>query len=143
MSRILAVDYGKKRVGLALSDPTGTLATGLPTLVRRPKEPLPDAIRRLVEQHEVSRVLVGLPLDSDGASGESAREVERFAAALRERLSIPVTLVDERFSTVRAYGLLRERGVRAKAGKAEVDRVAAALLLQDWLDAQAKERAAT
>jgi putative Holliday junction resolvase len=139
MSRILAVDYGKKRVGLALSDPTRTLASGLPTLVRRPKQPLPEAIRRLVEEHDVSHVLVGLPLGPDGASGQAAREVERFAAALRERLSVPVTLVDERYSTVRAYELLRERGTRAKAAKGQVDRVSAALLLQDWLDARKEE----
>ncbi len=135
MSRILAIDYGKKRVGLALSDPTRTLASGLPTLVRRPKQPLPEAIRRLVAQHEVTEVLVGLPLDVDGTAGERAREVERFTEALRARLSIPVTLIDERLSTVRAYEVLRERGKKAKAGKAHVDRVSAALLLQSWLDA--------
>jgi putative pre-16S rRNA nuclease len=139
MSRILAIDYGKKRLGLALSDPTGTLASGLPTLVRRPKQPLPETIRRLVALHEVALVLVGLPLEMDGTAGERAREVERFAAALRARLSIPVTLVDERLSTVRAYELLRERGTRAQAGKAQVDRVAAALLLQEWLDARGGE----
>ncbi|HEY7462094.1 MAG TPA: Holliday junction resolvase RuvX [Gemmatimonadota bacterium] len=136
MSRILAVDYGTKRVGLALSDPTRTLAAGLPTLERRPKQPLPEAIARLVERHAVGEVLVGLPLEADGTVGERARTVERFAEALRARVSVPVTLVDERLSTVRAYELLRERGKRARAGKAHADRVSAAILLQDYLDAR-------
>jgi putative Holliday junction resolvase len=135
MSRILAVDYGTKRVGLALSDPTRTLASGLPTLERRPRQPLPEVIARLVERHAVGEVLVGLPLEADGTVGERARTVERFAEALRARVSVPVTLVDERLSTVRAYELLRERGKRARAGKTHADRVSAAILLQGYLDA--------
>jgi putative Holliday junction resolvase len=142
MSRILAIDYGKKRVGLALSDPTRTLARGLPTLERRPGKPLAETIEQLVERHAVAEVLVGLPLNIDGTSGERAREVERFAGTLRARLSIPVTLRDERLSTVRAYGVLRERGTKARAGKAHVDRVSAALFLQDYLDAQAPRQRA-
>ncbi len=136
MSRILAIDYGKRRVGLALSDPTRTLASGLPTLERKPKQPLPEAIAQLVERHAVGEVLVGLPLEADGAVGERARAVERFAEALRARVSVPVILVDERLSTVRAYELLRKRGKRVRAAKAHADRVSAALLLQGYLDAR-------
>lgn len=135
MSRVLSIDYGKRRVGLALSDPTRTLATGLPTLARRPGKPLPQAVARLVQEHDVTEVLVGMPLNMDGSAGPSAREVERFVGELRAILPVPVVTRDERLSTVRAWDLLRASGTRARAGKARVDRVAAALMLQDYLDA--------
>jgi putative Holliday junction resolvase len=137
MSRVLAVDYGKKRVGLALSDPTRSLATGLPTLERKPKRPLPEEIARLVAEHRASEVVVGHPLSLDGTAGERAREVERFAEALRARIDVPVILFDERLTTVRAWEILRERGTRAKAGKAHVDRISAVVLLQGYLDSAA------
>jgi putative Holliday junction resolvase len=132
--RILAIDYGAKRVGVAVSDPTGTLATGLPTLERRSGERLRDAITRLVSEHDVGEVLMGLPLNMSGTSGPRADEVRRFADELRQHLEIPVTLWDERLSTVRAQRVLRERGVKARAGKKHVDRVAAVLILQNYLD---------
>jgi putative Holliday junction resolvase len=134
LSRVLAVDYGKKRVGLAISDPTRTLASGLPTLERRPGRPLPAEIARLVTEHEAGAVIVGHPLNMDGSAGPRAREVERFVETLRRRVVIPVILRDERLSTVRAWEILRERGTKAKAGKAHVDRVAAVVLLQEYLD---------
>ncbi|MBA2565514.1 MAG: Holliday junction resolvase RuvX, partial [Gemmatimonadetes bacterium] len=74
MSRVLAIDYGKRRVGLALSDPSRTLAAGLPTLQRRPGEKLAEVVARLVEENEVAEVLVGLPLDMDGSTGARAQE---------------------------------------------------------------------
>jgi putative Holliday junction resolvase len=135
MSRVLALDYGKKRIGVAVSDPTRTLATGLPTLEHRGLDPLAAAVQRLVGEYGADEVLLGLPLEMDGTRGRRAQEVERFAAELRARLSVPVTFWDERLSTVRAYRVLRESGVNAKRGKERVDRLSAVLILQAYLDA--------
>ncbi|MFN2432656.1 MAG: Holliday junction resolvase RuvX [Gemmatimonadota bacterium] len=135
--RVLAVDYGKRRVGLALSDPTGTLATGLATLERRPGEPLPAVLERLVAEHGAGEVLLGLPLNMDGSRGPMAREVERLAVELRARLDVRVRLRDERLTTVRSYRVLRESGVHARAARGRVDRLSAVLMLQAYLDARA------
>lgn len=134
MSRVLALDYGKKRIGVAVSDPTRTLATGLPTLEHRGLDALVAAVERLISEHGADEVLLGLPLDMDGTRGRRAQEVERVAAELRTRLSVPVSLWDERLSTVRAYRVLRESGVKAKRGKERVDRLSAVLILQGYLD---------
>jgi putative Holliday junction resolvase len=134
MSRVLAIDYGKRRVGLALSDPTRTLATGLPTLERRPGQSLADAIAAIVLEREAAEVVVGLPLNMSGTAGARAEEVRRFADEIAQRISIPVHLWDERLSTVRAQRVLRDAGVDARAGKARVDRMAAVLILQNYLD---------
>ena len=136
MSRILAIDYGARRVGLALSDPTRTLATGLPTLERKGGDAwLAGEVERMVRENDVAEVLLGHPLNMDGTRGPRAREVERFAELLRERLPIPVRLWDERLTTVRAQRVLRESGVKARAGKTRLDRLSAVLILQNYLDA--------
>jgi putative Holliday junction resolvase len=140
MPRILAVDYGTRRVGLALSDPTGTLATGLPTYQRRPGETLPDAVARLAREHGAAEIVLGHPLNMDGSRGPRALEVERFAGDLRTRVDVPVTLRDERLSTARAYRVLRETGVKGRAGRERVDRLAAVLVLQGVLDERAARR---
>ena len=142
MSRVLAVDYGTRRVGLALSDPSRTLAGGLPTLDRKTAGPLPDAVARLAREHGAAEVIVGLPLNMDGSRGPRALEVERFADELRRRVPVPVRLWDERLSTVRAQRVLRESGVREREGRARVDRLSAVLILQNYLDARAAARAA-
>lgn len=136
MSRVLALDYGSRRVGVALSDPTRILATGLPTLERgqRGLESLVEAVSRLVREHEAAEIVLGHPLDMDGSRGEPAREVERLADLLRERLGIPVSLHDERLTTVRAYRVLREGGTREREARPRADRLAAVLILQNYLD---------
>jgi putative Holliday junction resolvase len=140
MPRILAVDYGTRRVGLALSDPTGTLATGLPTYTRRPGETLPDAVARLAREHGADEILIGHPLNMDGTRGPRALQVERFADELRARVQIAVTLRDERLSTEQAYRVLRESGVKGRAGRERVDRLAAVLILQGLLDERSAAR---
>lgn len=136
MSRILAVDYGKRRVGLAVSDATGTLATGLPTLERSSRQPLAEALARVVEEHGAGEVLLGLPLALDGTAGPMAREVQALARELRSLLGLRVTLRDERLTTVRAHRVLRESGVRAREAKHRADRLSAVLLLQGYLDSR-------
>lgn len=128
----LGVDPGDARVGLALSDPARTVAVPLET------SPAADAIAviaRTVGEHGVTLVVVGHPLSMSGSAGPRAEAAERFAARLAEHLPVPVELQDERLSTVEADRALRATGAKGKARRAAVDRSAAAVILQAWLDA--------
>ena len=137
--RVLALDLGTKRVGVALSDRTGTLASPLTTIHRSgDRDAEHRAVALLVAEEDVERVLVGLPLNMDGSSGPAARAAREEAAALGALLSVPVELVDERLTTVAADRVLMAQGKRAPARRKVVDRTAAALLLQGWLDGSGK-----
>lgn len=140
-ARILAVDFGGKYIGLAVSDPLGLTARGLPTLKRKNKRGDLEQIREVVEACEVERIVVGHPLHLRGHAGARAREAERFAAGLRRELELPVELYDERLTSVEAESLLRERGERPPRRRQSrnqrieaVNRLAAAVLLQSYLD---------
>lgn len=137
--RVLGIDFGERRIGLALSDPTGTLASPLPTLKRRAgKRPPLAALERLVEEHDVEAIVLGLPLNLEGGDSEWTRTVRDVGRKLSERTGLPVHLVDERFTSVRAERAVR--GVGLPKGKREqkerVDAAAAILILQGWLDRQ-------
>lgn len=137
MPRFLALDYGKRRIGVALSDPTATLATPLPTLVRRAgKRPPWAEIERIAREGEVAALVIGLPLDLRGEEGPWAAEVRDFGAKLARRTGLPVHWVDERFTSVEAERLVRASGLprRRREEKARIDAAAAALILQDFLD---------
>ena len=135
--RILAVDWGEVRIGLALSDETQTLATPLETLVRRRGKRFPIArFLELVAAHAPSGVVVGLPLTGEGDEEESAAAARELAGALAERSRLPVALWDERMSTARALAAIREQGGTTRGRKEEVDALAAAVLLQHFLDAR-------
>lgn len=135
--RILGIDYGERRVGLALSDPTGLIAGPLATLTRRPgRRPPVGKLAEIVLQNEVEAVVIGLPLGLDGEENAWCREVRVFAQALGARAKVPVYLQDERMSSVMAERGVRESGVgRSKRREKErVDRAAAVVILQRWLD---------
>jgi putative Holliday junction resolvase len=132
--RVLGVDFGTKRLGLALSDPDGTLALPAGTLTRRALGEDLAALRRLVEEKGVERAVVGLPLHMDGRRGPEAEAAEVFAAALAEATGIPVDLLDERWTTVEAERALREGGVRGRRRRQAVDSMAASLLLRSYLE---------
>ncbi len=139
MPRILSVDYGERRVGLALSDPTATIASPLPTLTRRKgKRPPVAPIARLVEENEVAEVVVGLPLTLEGDDSDWTREVRAFAASLAERTGLPVALQDERMTSVRAERAVRSLGLSKgkREEKERIDAAAAVLILQAYLDAR-------
>jgi putative Holliday junction resolvase len=134
--RVLGLDLGDARIGLAISDdarrmavPLGTVRTGAPQDVK--------AIADLVAEHRVTLVVVGHPLLLSGKSGERAHLAERFAVALREFLPVEVVLQDERLSTAQANRALREAGASGRERRRTVDRSAASVILQAWLDAQA------
>jgi len=135
MMRVLALDVGDKRVGVAISDPSQIIARGLKVIERRgSRQGDFAAVARLVEEYGVERVVVGHPRSLDGTIGEQAEKVEHYAAGLAEVLTVPVLLWDERFSTVSADRLMREAGLRGKKKRERIDAVAAAVILQDYLD---------
>jgi putative pre-16S rRNA nuclease len=135
--RILAVDWGEIRIGLALSDETQLLASPLETLVRRRGKRFP--MRRLLElvaAHNPVGVVVGLPLTPEGGEGPSAVESRALATSVGRRTELPVELWDERLSTARALRLVREQDGSTRGRKEDVDALAAAVLLQGFLDAR-------
>lgn len=139
MGRILAVDLGEKRVGIAISDPTRTIARPLTTLARRAGKRAPvQAILDLCVAHEVAAIVVGLPLALSGADTDWTREVRGFADRLAERARLPVHLLDERFSSVVAERAVRSIGLKrsAREERERVDAGAAAVILQAFLDGQ-------
>lgn len=135
--RRLGVDVGSVRVGVALSDPRGLLATPLATL-RRDERDGSDLHRlaELVTEHEVVEVVVGLPRTLAGAEGPAARAARLYAETLAGLLAVPVAMSDERLSTVVATRVLRERGVRGRKQRSVIDQAAAVEILQGWLDAR-------
>lgn len=130
--RVLAVDPGKKRVGVAVSDPTGTVARALVTLDGRDRYRLIGELTRLVDEHHADEVVLGLPLNLDGSPGPAARSAVWLRDRLARRVKVPVKLVDERLSTVIAQQVL-DRGMQG-----EIDSAAAAVILQDYLDRHRK-----
>jgi putative pre-16S rRNA nuclease len=132
--RILAVDPGSKRVGLALSDPTGTIAQALTTVSAQPAETLASRVVELARAHDAGKIVVGLPLRMDGTSGPEAASARKLADELRTASGLPVELVDERLTTVAAERALISTGERRAKRRITVDRVAAAMLLQSHLD---------
>ncbi|MGQ0570493.1 MAG: Holliday junction resolvase RuvX [Armatimonadota bacterium] len=132
--RILAIDPGERRLGLAVSDPTGVIASPLEVLDRAGWARDLSHLRRLIEQYDIGEIVVGCPLTTRGTLGPQARVAAQFAARLRQMLGIPVTEVDERFSTIAAERSLRDSGLRARKRRRRRDAVAAALILQPYLD---------
>jgi putative pre-16S rRNA nuclease len=132
-SRILALDYGTKRIGVALSDELGWTAQPLETFERRTLERDIAHILQLVGTHEVGRVLLGFPLQLDGREGPAIQAMREFATRLEQGLSVPLVLWDERMTTKAAEDLLIAADVSRKKRKGAVDRIAAAILLQSYL----------
>ena len=132
--RILAIDLGDRRIGLAISDPTGTIASPVGHLTRRRgKRPPVGEIMERAKALEAEGFVVGLPLDQEGDETERSGEARRVAAQLGERSGLPVRLVDERFTTAAAQRAIREMGGSTKGRKGDVDALAATVLLQHAL----------
>ncbi len=134
---LLAVDWGERRIGLALSDDSQLLARPLTTLTRRAGKRFPmQQLLTLVQAHGVVGMVVGLPLQPDGSEAAAAAAARHLAAEIARRAARPVVLHDERFTTARAVRAVREMGGRTRGRKADVDALAATLLLQHYLDAR-------
>lgn len=140
--RLIAVDWGDVRIGLALSDESQVLASPLDTLVRRAGKrfPMPRFLE-LVAQHHPVGVVVGLPLSGEGAEERSAAAARQMAEVIARRTGLPVELWDERMSTARALAAIREQGGRTRGRREEVDALAAAVVLQHFMEARRTERA--
>ncbi|AOS63087.1 Holliday junction resolvase RuvX [Actinoalloteichus hymeniacidonis] len=140
--RRLGVDVGSVRVGVSISDPAAILATPLGTLSRDERDDRDlDELQRLVAEHEVVEVVVGLPRTLAARHGVAAQTAEAYAAVLSARVApVPVRLSDERLTTVTATRVLAERGVRGKRQRAVVDQAAAVEILQTWLDVRSAAR---
>ena len=132
----MGLDFGTKRIGVAICEQAAWAARGIATIYRKGGEKDVTAISQLVLQHEVDSIVVGFPLNMDGSQGRLARLAQEFAQTLRERLNLPVTLVDERLSSWEAEGLLMQGQQSAKKRKDLVDQVAAALILERYLAAK-------
>ena len=134
MTRVLGLDVGDVRIGVALSDPLGITAQRLTVLERTGLAKDIAAVRALVDQHGATRVVIGMPLKMQGERGIQAHKVESFATALERVGSVPVTFVDERLTTVQGERALRETNTRGKKRKRVIDQIAAQLILQQYLD---------
>jgi putative Holliday junction resolvase len=134
--RVLGLDVGSKTIGIAISDPLGITAQGLETIRRKNKRLDFEQLAQLVREYEVSEIVVGYPLRLSGAEGIQSEKMQAFAEELRKKFGLPVHLWDERLTSSQANRVLREAELSiAKRGKA-VDRLAAVLILQNWMEAR-------
>lgn len=132
--RIIALDHGTVRIGVALSDELKMLAQPLEFIPAAPFADFLLRLKQLLKEKEVELVLVGMPRNMDGSYGPAALKVQEFVAVLKESITVPVRTWDERLTTVQAHRMLAEAGMKAKDRKGKVDRSAAAILLQSYLD---------
>lgn len=135
--RILGLDYGSKTVGVAVSDPLGVTAQRLETIWRKQENKLRRTlaqVEELVKEYEIEKIVLGYPKNMNNTLGERAVKTEEFKSALERRTGLPVVLWDERLTTVAASRVLIESGVRREHRKESVDQIAAAMILQGYLD---------
>ncbi len=149
MGRTLCIDYGERHTGVAISDPTRTIAQALPTIHHSNESELLEALKRLIVEQEVNEVVIGLPVSQSGKPSRRSEQVRSFVGQLKKVTGLPVVTLDERFSTARAIEVLEETrghrdltpGRRAATGKDKkrreaVDRIAATIILEDYLAAR-------
>jgi putative Holliday junction resolvase len=139
-ARILAIDYGSRRIGLAVTDELGLTAQGLPTLYRTNKRNDLDHLRRTIKSCGIGEIVVGLPLRMSGEAGTQSEKVQEFAEELRRRFKLPVHLFDERLTSVEANRVLDESEIGLQRRKQVVDQLAAVLILQAFLESRAARR---
>lgn len=137
--RALGIDVGTRRIGVALSDPTGTIAQSLTVIQRTGWRAVLGEIQRLVEAHGVERIVVGLPLRLDATEGDAARDARAFAARLAASVPVPVVMQDERLSTAEAERVMVAQDARRRQRRQHRDAVAAAVFLQSYLDRRQRE----
>jgi len=132
--RIMGIDYGEKRIGIAISDPLGITAQGLPTIERTNIQADIQKILNIIREKEVNEIVVGLPKHMNNTLGEKAQAVMAFVDLLKKHVTIPVNTIDERLSTIRAHKAMLEGDLSRKKRKDRVDMIAAQLILQGYLD---------
>jgi putative Holliday junction resolvase len=130
----LGLDVGKRRIGVAGCDRTGLIASGLTTIERKSFDDMLMQLQQLVEQRQVEVLVIGLPYSMDGSLGAQARYVQKFAHSISKALQLPVEYVDERLTSFQAEQMMQAERISPSRNKALVDRKAASLILQQWLD---------
>ena len=130
----MGIDYGTRRIGIAISDPSSTMALPLATIEVKADQSHLEAIRKLADDYRVERVVVGLPYNMDGTLSESGTKIMEWARTLQEILQRPVILWDERLTTFEAHGVLDNLKIKGSKRRAKVDQVAASLILKEYLD---------
>jgi len=138
IGRVLALDVGSKRIGVAISDELGITAQGLETIQRQNRRRDLDSLRQLLTKYQVKEIVIGLPLRLSGAEGIQAEKMRAFAELLRSQFGVTVHLWDERWTSTEANRLLREAELSIQKRAQAVDRMAAVLILQSWLDAHSR-----
>jgi putative holliday junction resolvase len=136
MARVMALDFGEVRIGVALSDPTGMLASPLTIIEGAAQEEAIQDILKIIEEREVALIIIGFPFSLDGTIGPQADQVQEFAAALEKHTTIPIEFRDERFTTTTAMDRKREGSKKKLGFKTRYDAMAAAVILQEYLDEQ-------
>ncbi|MFH1238496.1 MAG: Holliday junction resolvase RuvX [bacterium] len=134
--RIMALDVGEKTIGVAVSDPLGYTAQGIVTIARRNLKDDITQLKVLIDKYEVSEIIVGFPKNMDGSIGKKAEEVERFIEAIGQDIKLPVKKWDERLTTVAGHKILLEGDMSRKKRKKVIDKLAACLILQNYLNRQ-------
>lgn len=132
--RILALDHGTKRIGVAVSDEMKMIATPLEYIPAEPFAPFLERLKQIIREKEVDLILVGMPRNMDGSYGPAALKVQEFVAVLKETIAIPIKLWDERLTSAQANRFLIQADVKRQNRKEKVDKTAAAILLQSYLD---------
>jgi len=132
--RILAIDHGTKRMGVAVSDELGMIAQPLEFIAAEPFAKFLDRLKEILREKQVELILVGMPRNMDGSYGPAALKVQEFVAVLKDAVAIPIKTLDERLTSVQAHRFLTEAEVRGRRRREKVDKSAAAVLLQSYLD---------
>jgi putative Holliday junction resolvase len=138
--RFLGVDYGRRRVGLAVSDPAGIIARPLETLTVKSMNESVSSVCAVAEREDAAGIVVGMPLAESGKPTELSEEVTKFCALIKARIPLPVHLEDERLSSRQALGVLHAHGMKTKGNKEKIDRISAAIVLQAFLDRRNQKR---
>jgi putative Holliday junction resolvase len=139
MRRTLGLDVGEESIGLAISDRLGYTAQGLYTLIRTDINQDIDNLKKILKKYRIKEIVVGLPLNMDGSLGPSAERVNEFIKILKKNLKLPVKVWDERLSTLQAEGVLLEADLSRRKRKRVIDKLAAQLILQNYLESKAKD----
>lgn len=134
MARVLGLDYGEKHIGIAISDALGILASSLATLENKGKDFIVSEIKKICKENKVKEIIIGLPISLSGEQETQAKQVKEFAEFLSKEIDIPIVFEDERLTTIMADKFLKEKGTKIKDRKAKEHKLAAQIILQDYLD---------
>ncbi|MFH1700210.1 MAG: Holliday junction resolvase RuvX [Candidatus Zixiibacteriota bacterium] len=133
-NRFLGLDYGGRRIGIAISDPQGIIARPMNTLIVSGMNNATEQIKNLIDENEIAGIVIGLPLNLSGQPSDLSREAELFASELEKQIELPIYFEDERFSSKQAEKVLHSHGKKIRGNKEIIDRISAAIILQAFLD---------